>query len=317
MERLIGHSELQELLGAYALDAVEREEADAIERHLRTCPRCRNELADHREVAALIGYAGGAAPVGLWDRIIATLEEPPPALLFTRASGLAAVAPTPLTESTTAEPPSAAGATTSAGPPLDLDAIAGGWGPQTPPSIHSRDADQSERVPAEVVPITRSRRRSGPRRSVPMRFMVAMATAAAVIVAVLGVEVGRLEVHKPAQVTSLSALAYQAADADPEARHLTLTSADGVHTVRAVMIADGTTYLGPGNLAVLPSNETYQMWGVVNGARVSLGVIGDNPTYAAFTTPAVANVLAMTVETRGGVVTSTKAPVVSTFLPSA
>jgi hypothetical protein len=46
-------------------------------------------------------------------------------------------------------------------------------------------------------------------------------------------------------------------------------------------------------------------------------VIGDKPTYAAFTTPNVASVLAMTVESRGGVVTSTKSPVVTGVVPSA
>jgi anti-sigma-K factor RskA len=150
-----------------------------------------------------------------------------------------------------------------------------------------------------------------------MRFMVAMATAAAVIVAALGVEVGRLQVHNNTPTTNLSRLAYQAADANPSSRHLTLTSSDGVHTVSAVVVPDGLTYLGPNNLETLPPDETYQMWGVVDGARVSLGVIGDKATYAAFTTPSVATLLAMTVEQRGGVVTSTRTPVVAGVVPSA
>lgn len=314
MERLTGHEELQELLGAYALDAVDPDEAAALERHLPTCPRCRNELADHREVAALLGYAGADAPTGVWDRIIASLEEPPPALNLTRADITARPA----------EPTDGMGL-------LDLDAIGGAWGPKTPPSIHARepeDRDQSAGR-ASVVPISRgsSARAAGsgrshappgdrPRRSVPMRFMVAIASVAALLVAFLGVEVGRLEVNKSQQDTNLAAVAYRTADANATARHLTLTSPDGVHTIRAVIIADGTTYLGPNNnLAILPSSETYQMWGIVNGARVSLGVFGDNPTYASFTTPAVAETLAMTVETRGGVVISTKTPVVEGVVP--
>jgi hypothetical protein len=149
-----------------------------------------------------------------------------------------------------------------------------------------------------------------------MRFMVAMATAAALIVAALGVEVGRLEVHKTTPTGNLAALAYQVADANPNAHHLSLTSPDGVHTVAAVIVPGGMTYLGPGNLDTLPSDETYQMWGIVDGARVSLGVIGDNPTYAAFTTPPVAAILALTVEQSGGVVSSTKAPVVAGIVPT-
>ena len=72
------HTELQELLGAYALDAVDGDEYDAVELHLRECPRCRAELADHREVAALIGHGGAAAPEGVWDRIVAAIEPVAP-----------------------------------------------------------------------------------------------------------------------------------------------------------------------------------------------------------------------------------------------
>jgi anti-sigma factor RsiW len=78
------HEDFQDLLGAYALDAVDPTERDEIERHLATCPRCRAEVAEHREVAGLLGYAGSDAPPGLWDRIVVSLEEPPPALQLTR-----------------------------------------------------------------------------------------------------------------------------------------------------------------------------------------------------------------------------------------
>jgi len=72
--------EVEELLGAYSLDAVDADEREQVERHLAECPRCRAELADHLEVAAQLGQAGGSAPDGLWGRIAASLEEPPPAM---------------------------------------------------------------------------------------------------------------------------------------------------------------------------------------------------------------------------------------------
>jgi hypothetical protein len=72
------HEEMEELLGAYALDAVDGSEREAVELHLRECPRCRAEVAGHREVAALIAHGGAPAPAGVWDRILATLEEKPP-----------------------------------------------------------------------------------------------------------------------------------------------------------------------------------------------------------------------------------------------
>jgi anti-sigma factor RsiW len=71
------HAELEDLLGAYALNALDPDEVAAVDRHLADCPRCRAEVADHREVAALLA-SGGPAPDGLWDRIAVALEEPPP-----------------------------------------------------------------------------------------------------------------------------------------------------------------------------------------------------------------------------------------------
>jgi len=69
-----------EVLGAYALDAVDPDERVEIERHLAQCPRCRAEVVAHREVAALLSQAGAPAPDGVWDRIVAELTPPAPAL---------------------------------------------------------------------------------------------------------------------------------------------------------------------------------------------------------------------------------------------
>ncbi len=74
----LAHEEIQELLGAYSLNAVEPGEAAVVDRHLEGCPRCRAEVADHRDAAARLGNSGGVAPDGLWDRIATQLEESPP-----------------------------------------------------------------------------------------------------------------------------------------------------------------------------------------------------------------------------------------------
>ena len=68
------HAEITELLGAYALDAIEDDERAEIEDHLRDCARCRAEVAEHRETAAFLAHAGTDAPAGLWDRIAAEIE---------------------------------------------------------------------------------------------------------------------------------------------------------------------------------------------------------------------------------------------------
>lgn len=72
-----------DVLGAYALDAVEADEQIQIERHLRTCPWCSAEVAEHREVAALLSQSGTDAPEGVWDRIVAELSPPAPPLRMT------------------------------------------------------------------------------------------------------------------------------------------------------------------------------------------------------------------------------------------
>lgn len=68
MERELTHGEIEELLGAYALDAVPDDERELVEQHLRECAQCRQELAEHREAAALLAL-GAPAPEGVWDQI--------------------------------------------------------------------------------------------------------------------------------------------------------------------------------------------------------------------------------------------------------
>lgn len=80
----LGHPEVQELLGAYALDALDPGEADAVDLHLRDCPRCRAEVEEYRETAAMLAFGGVAAPPGVWEKIQASLEEAPPKLELAR-----------------------------------------------------------------------------------------------------------------------------------------------------------------------------------------------------------------------------------------
>lgn len=78
------HDAVQELLGAYALDAVSAEERRAVEAHLLECPRCRAEVAEHLETAAMLA-GSGAAPDGVWDRIASSLGDAPVVLDLERA----------------------------------------------------------------------------------------------------------------------------------------------------------------------------------------------------------------------------------------
>ena len=59
-------------LPLYALDALEGEERLAVERHLRECSDCRNEVERFKDDWALIGLSatGASAPPGVRDRLI-------------------------------------------------------------------------------------------------------------------------------------------------------------------------------------------------------------------------------------------------------
>jgi anti-sigma-K factor RskA len=81
---VISHEGASELLGAYALDAVDRDELTELEEHLATCPRCRAELDGLREAAGALGNSLEPLPEELWSRISDRLgdssgagEEPP------------------------------------------------------------------------------------------------------------------------------------------------------------------------------------------------------------------------------------------------
>jgi anti-sigma factor RsiW len=87
----LGIPEIEELIGAYALDAVDDDEREAVERHLAVCPRCRAELADHLEVAAMLAYEGAPAPDDVWERIESSLEEEPPELRLPVSEGVPVV----------------------------------------------------------------------------------------------------------------------------------------------------------------------------------------------------------------------------------
>lgn len=234
------HAEIEALLGAYALDALDADEAEEVRRHLEDCPRCRDEVAAHREVAALLAYAGAPAPPQLWDRIAASLEEPPPALQL------------------------------------------------------------------QAVPRTRNRRAV---RMVSVRAAaIAFAVAAASIVG-LGVEVIRLDrrVTGSAATGTLPAVISQAMKQHGAVK-VRLASSTGASAL-AVLLPDGQGYLTDANLAPLPADHVYQLWGKVQGRLISLGVLGPDPKQAAFPAEPNVTLLAITAERAPGVAVSQQTPV--------
>ncbi|WP_436792790.1 anti-sigma factor domain-containing protein [Actinospongicola halichondriae] len=240
------HDEIAELLGAYALDAVDDDERVAVEAHLAECPRCAAEVADHREVAAMLAYSGAPAPEGVWSKIVDSLEEQPPA--------------------------------------LDLPGI-------TTPSPPTSGVDE--------LAARRERRERRP------LLLGAVAAALLVIGLVAGVAIGAND--DPASpdsefaLDSIDAVARRVFN-DPDAAKVTLSSPDGEDlSATAAVESDGSGYLLGTSLPALGADETYQLWGVLDGTVVSLGVLGHSPDVVAFHLDPATETLAVTIETAGGV----------------
>jgi anti-sigma factor RsiW len=68
----MGHEDFHELTAAYALDSLDEQDELAYEEHLRTCPRCREDLAAVQDTAGLLAYgtAAQAPPPALRERIL-------------------------------------------------------------------------------------------------------------------------------------------------------------------------------------------------------------------------------------------------------
>ena len=70
---------LDELLGAYALDAVDDVERQRVDEYVAVNPRAAAEVQAHREVATMLAFSGMDAPDGLWGRIAGEIgDEAPP-----------------------------------------------------------------------------------------------------------------------------------------------------------------------------------------------------------------------------------------------
>jgi anti-sigma-K factor RskA len=61
---VMSHTEYQDLLTAYALDAIDPDDGEALGQHLATCEQCRDELNMLRETGALLAHASPAAAPG-------------------------------------------------------------------------------------------------------------------------------------------------------------------------------------------------------------------------------------------------------------
>lgn len=282
--RRLGHDEAEELLGACALDALEPDEAALVEAHLADCPRCAGEVARHHEVAALLANTGADAPAELWDRIAERLGAPG----STNWERLAARLEHPAGIEDLIEEGDETRTTAS---PAEPDSPAAVW-------AHRRRL----------------------RRGFATQAATVIATAAAVLAVVFGVQVSHLD-NQVAQLQTAAnraglTYAAQVALVDPTTKQAMLVPAGppspGGPSVTVAIIPSGTAYLIPRNLASLPPGQTYQLWGEIGDKMISFGLIGAHPTISAFTVEPGMPVssFAITAEPAGGVVQPTRPPLV-------
>jgi anti-sigma-K factor RskA len=80
------HDRASELLGVYALDALDMDEALLVELHVANCEICRAELDQHLETAGALGTVVESPPEELWERIATQLPATRPATVVDLSS---------------------------------------------------------------------------------------------------------------------------------------------------------------------------------------------------------------------------------------
>lgn len=268
----LDHREASELLGAYALDAVDSDERDTLEAHVAGCGWCQAEVMEHREVAALLTSSLAVPPPGLWPRISAAMEEQPPPL------DLAAVVALKPTDA--------------------RDLLAPGQARRSRRSrLWAGDDGRIAGMPARAVAAV-----------VAVAAVAVFGVAGLVGTGVL--DGGESTPQAAAPHGEELGRTIAAAMADPAATRVALRSGDGQVFAEAWMLPDGRGYLVSNNLEPLPPDRTYQLWALEGIDKISVGILGPAPDATAFRATGPVTALAITEEAGGGAPQPTSDPLV-------
>jgi hypothetical protein len=126
--------------------------------------------------------------------------------------------------------------------------------------------------PAEVTPLRRRRRRV-------VAAALAGVAAGAAVVGLVVAAVG----SGPTPQTEGPAAAFAAAQSIPGHHLVTLETPDGRAAAQIVVVPGGRGYLAHSTMPRLPAGRTYQLWAVIAGRTISLGLLGAHPGAVAFT----------------------------------
>jgi hypothetical protein len=178
--------------------------------------------------------------------------------------------------------------------------------------LWERKGDRAEMPPlvigetaAEVVAIDSAR--STRRRT--LFGAVAFAAAASIVALAIGFAGAQSHANNlQAELQRANQSAVQRALAAPGHQLVNLTSASNTRLAEFVMLPNGTGYLVESSMPALASNQTSQLWGLVKGSPVSIGVMGAKPGHVTFTMDSspLPSELAVTVQQAGGSLTPSK-----------
>jgi anti-sigma-K factor RskA len=147
-------------------------------------------------------------------------------------------------------------------------------------------------------------------------FLLTVSLAAAAAIIILGITLSSANNRVSNLEDALAGNGHNgvaSALATPGHKVVTLSGSDHQVLASLVLLPDGRGYLVKSHMPALPSSETYQLWGVVNGSPVSIGVMGSAPHAVAFTvaTSPAPTKIGVTIEPAGGSLTPTKGMVAS------
>jgi len=154
----------------------------------------------------------------------------------------------------------------------------------------------------KVVSIATAR---APRATMVRSSIAAASFAAAASIVVLAIGLVGANNHVNNLQTALhrsNRTVVQTALRAPGHQVVNLTSATHKPLAEFVMLPNGTGYLVKATMPRLATNQTYQLWAIVHGMPVSIGIMGAEPGHVSFTmdsSPAPTE-LAVSVENAGG-----------------
>jgi hypothetical protein len=274
-------TDLDSLLGPYALDALDDIDRARVDRYLATSPRARAEVDDHLHVAMMLGNSAGPAPLALWDRIDKAIVE----------SGRANTpfeAPRPQSplRTTTTGIPTAPNVAANRRPSFGIGAAAAACVAAII-AISTVTFSQTRRINELQATVARTndqakreqdRAAKDQKRIATLeRDLMNAGTADARVTQLLSASTGRV-VELIAGKASVGRVVF-----DP---------------------GTGEGFVIPTDLRKLTNGHTYQLWGVQGDTVLSLGVLGQDPTTRGFAADGSWSAFVLTEEASPGVASS-------------